>query len=51
MKKPVLCFWIKYHWHIVRWIPCGGRLWRWASNVVDRWAEWRLEQLRKVIVK
>ena len=27
--------WIKWHWHIVRYLPFGGRLWDWAVRSLD----------------
>lgn len=40
-KKPRLWHWIKYHWHIVRWLPFGKRLWNYADAKMDDFYERR----------
>ena len=35
--RPRLALWLKRRWWLLRWLPCGVRLWTWADNRVDRW--------------
>ena len=41
MNRPRFAHWIKYHWLIIRWLPFGKRLWRWADNQMDQYYEAR----------
>jgi len=40
-RPPRAAHWIKYHWHIVLWLPWGGRLWTWADQQMDRYYDQR----------
>lgn len=37
MSKPRLAHWLKYHYCVLRWVPFGGRIWRWADERMERW--------------
>ncbi len=36
-NRPRLALWLKWRWWLLRWLPCGGRLWSWADGRVDAW--------------